>query len=105
LLADYLREMTIFPAGRHDDQVDSTAQALAWTKIRPAGWGIIEFYRQQNEARSGQSRRTKIRLHAREGISHVYGLSGRCYAVIDRVVEVEREDARSLLGAGFVEDV
>jgi len=44
-LADYLAELTTFPAGRHDDQVDSTAQALAWMKRRPAGaeaW--IEFY-------------------------------------------------------------
>jgi len=40
-----LAELTTFPAGRHDDQVDSTAQALAWAKRRPAGaeaW--IEFY-------------------------------------------------------------
>ena len=33
-LADYLAELTAFPAGRHDDQVDSTAQALARTKQR-----------------------------------------------------------------------
>jgi predicted phage terminase large subunit-like protein len=44
-LADYLHELTMFPAGRYDDQVDSTAQALAWTKIRPPGWGIFEYYR------------------------------------------------------------
>ncbi len=31
-LADYLAELTTFPAGRHDDQVDSTAQALAWAR-------------------------------------------------------------------------
>jgi phage terminase large subunit-like protein len=36
-LADYLNELTMFPAGRYDDQVDSAAQALAWTKIRPPG--------------------------------------------------------------------
>jgi len=39
-LADYLAELLSFPAGRHDDQVDSTAQALAWMKMRrsePAG--------------------------------------------------------------------
>ena len=39
-LADYLAELTAFPAGRHDDQVDSTAQALAWAKrilFEPAG--------------------------------------------------------------------
>ena len=44
-LADYLAELAAFPRGRHDDQVDSTAQALAWTKRRPTGaeaW--IQFY-------------------------------------------------------------
>ena len=44
-LANYLAEFAAFPRGRHDDQVDSTAQALAWAK-RPLtgaeGW--IEFY-------------------------------------------------------------
>lgn len=29
-LDDYLRELTSFPNSKHDDQVDSTAQALAW---------------------------------------------------------------------------
>jgi predicted phage terminase large subunit-like protein len=27
-LAEYLHEMTVFPNGKHDDQVDSTAQFL-----------------------------------------------------------------------------
>ena len=31
-LADYIHELTSFPKGKHDDQVDSTAQALAWIK-------------------------------------------------------------------------
>ncbi|HEX4159985.1 MAG TPA: phage terminase large subunit [Rhizomicrobium sp.] len=29
-LDDYLRELTSFPNARHDDQVDSTTQAIAW---------------------------------------------------------------------------
>src|ERR1700730_1773369 len=29
-LAEYLHEMTVFPKGKHDDQVDSTAQFLDW---------------------------------------------------------------------------
>jgi predicted phage terminase large subunit-like protein len=29
-LADYLHELTTFPYGKHDDQADSTSQALAW---------------------------------------------------------------------------
>jgi predicted phage terminase large subunit-like protein len=44
-LAVYLAEMTAFPAGRHDDQVDSTAQVLAWMKrSRTGGEGWLEFY-------------------------------------------------------------
>jgi predicted phage terminase large subunit-like protein len=31
-LAEYLHELTAFPRGRHDDQVDSTAQMLDWFK-------------------------------------------------------------------------
>jgi predicted phage terminase large subunit-like protein len=57
-LASYLHEMTTFPNGRHDDQVDSTAQMLDWFK-RGSGptsnAGIYELYRQlAEEARGGQ---------------------------------------------------
>ena len=31
-LAPYLHELTVFPNGKHDDQVDSTAQMLDWFK-------------------------------------------------------------------------
>jgi phage terminase large subunit-like protein len=44
-LAEYLRELTLFPAARHDDQVDSTAQALAWMKRRPRAPGMMEHWR------------------------------------------------------------
>ena len=48
-LAEYLHEMTIFPKGKHDDQVDSTAQFLDWLKKPMPGWAIFEFYRRQAE--------------------------------------------------------
>ncbi len=47
-LADYLAELTTFPAGRHDDQVDSTAQALAWASAKRQGMTAEDwrqFYR------------------------------------------------------------
>ncbi len=48
-LADYLHELLIFPNGAHDDQVDSTSQAVNWlTRIKP-GHGIMEYYRQEAE--------------------------------------------------------
>ena len=31
-LATYLHELTVFPHGRHDDRVDSTAQLSGWFK-------------------------------------------------------------------------
>jgi hypothetical protein len=52
-LAQYLHELTSFPKGRHDDQVDSTAQMLDWFK-RGSGpssdAGIWHLYKQQYEA-------------------------------------------------------
>lgn len=47
-VADYLHEMSSFPLGKHDDQVDSTSQFLDWAKaIDPY---IIVFARQQVQA-------------------------------------------------------
>jgi hypothetical protein len=38
-----------FPRGRHDDQVDSTAQALARTKLRLAEPGMLGHWRRSAE--------------------------------------------------------
>ena len=46
-LAEYLHEITLFPKGKHDDQVDSTAQFLDWFKRPFPGQGIFEYYRQR----------------------------------------------------------
>jgi phage terminase large subunit-like protein len=48
-LAEYLHEMTVFPKGKHDDQVDSTNQFLDWVKRPMPGWGIYEYYRREAE--------------------------------------------------------
>jgi len=53
-LAEYLHELTAFPRGRHDDQVDSTAQMLDWFKQAGSGpssnGGIWHLYKEQYEA-------------------------------------------------------
>src|SRR5882757_4766121 len=46
-LAEYLHEMTVFPNGKHDDQVDSTAQFLDWFKRPYPGQNMFELYRRQ----------------------------------------------------------
>jgi predicted phage terminase large subunit-like protein len=48
-LAEYLHELTVFPKGKHDDQVDSTAQFLDWFKRPFPCQGIFEYYRQLAE--------------------------------------------------------
>jgi hypothetical protein len=53
-LAEYPHELTAFPRGRHDDQVDSTARMLDWFKQagsgRSSNAGIWHLYQQQYEA-------------------------------------------------------
>jgi predicted phage terminase large subunit-like protein len=46
-LAEYLHELTSFPRGKYDDQVDSTSQALDWFKQRclTPVCGIMEYYK------------------------------------------------------------
>jgi hypothetical protein len=43
-LAAYLHELTVFPYGKHDDQADSTSQALDWAKQYPARLPMDEFH-------------------------------------------------------------
>ena len=48
-LAAYLQELAAFPHGRHDDQVDSTAQALDWLKQAGREPGILGYYRRLSQ--------------------------------------------------------
>jgi predicted phage terminase large subunit-like protein len=45
----YIAELTVFPNGRNDDQVDSTSQALEWIFTPVEGFGLLEYYRQEYE--------------------------------------------------------
>ncbi len=98
-LPDYLAELTAFPASRHDDQVVSTAQALAWAS-RPLtgaeGW--IAFWTGRDDGLASASNR--IRVKAPENCSHVQVLSGAQLGVPnDRILELDESDARPLLAA------
>jgi len=58
-LAAYIHELTTFPNGKHDDQADSTSQALDWVKEHWVEPGFIRWLRLDCEKRqaSGQTRR------------------------------------------------
>jgi hypothetical protein len=105
-LARYLHELTVFPHGKHDDQVDSTAQLLDWYK-RGSGpnsnAGIFELYRQRaEELRLGQAPGPPACLRTPRGVSHVQMFSGVHRAVAsDGTVEMSQSDAEPLLRAGW----
>jgi predicted phage terminase large subunit-like protein len=45
-LSQYLHELVTFPNGKHDDQADSTSQALGWLKNFMWEPGILIHYRE-----------------------------------------------------------
>jgi predicted phage terminase large subunit-like protein len=56
-LAEYLHELSTFPNGKYDDQVDSTSQALDWIKKGATGHGLLDYWRElyeQQQARKDE---------------------------------------------------
>ena len=108
-LDEYLHEMTVFPKGKHDDQVDSTAQFLDWFKRPFPGQGCREFWRmlaqeaEQCRERDQNPERFRVRLRAPAGITgQVQPWSGRViYIGPDGTVEMSAADAQPLIGSGW----
>jgi len=102
-LADYIHEMITFPHAKYDDQVDSTSQALAWAKQRPAGWGVLEHMRRIVEKENGRAVGFPVTLKVpKVGITHVETIDGRRHPVRpDSTIELNEEDAKPLLAAGY----
>jgi len=103
-LAEYLHEMIVFPKGKHDDQVDSTAQFLDWFKKPMPNWGIFECTRRraQEIAQQPEDReRHRVLLEGPVGQS-VQTFSGRHLEVAwDGTLELSADDAASLIRAGW----
>ena len=103
-LAEYLHEMTIFPKGKHDDQVDSTAQFLDWFKTPMPGWGIFEHTRRMAEKLKHPEplEQFYVRLKAPAGIGSVQTFSGRHLNIgSDGTVEMSVDDAKYLIPYGW----
>src|SRR5882724_6136379 len=101
-LAEYLHEMTVFPNGKHDDQVDSTAQFLDWFKRPMSNQGIFEYYRRMAE-KLKPPKPVYVRLKAPPGIGAVQTRSGQRTTIgEDRIVEMSAEDANCLIPDGWI---
>ena len=60
-LGQYLHELTVFPHGKHDAQVASTAQMLNWLKQagrEPQDW-MWQMYKQAQQAGTPQAARSE----------------------------------------------
>jgi hypothetical protein len=103
-LADYVHEMTSFPKGKHDDQVDPTAQALARIKqsTLSSAEAWIEYYRGEVEEAHGKKQSVLVRLKAPAGVGSVHLLSGPTMAVPPGgILELTEKNALPLLRAGW----
>src|SRR5712672_1307675 len=101
-LSEYLHEMTVFPKGKHDDQVDSTAQFLDWFKKPFPSQGIFEYYRRMAE-KLKPPEPVFVRLKAPPGIGAVQTRSGQRTTIgEDRIVEMSEEDADCLIPDGWI---
>jgi hypothetical protein len=73
------------------------------------GWGLIEYTRLEAErataprANPNDASQFTVTLRAPDGISDVYLMSGRAVSVAaDRLVSMSPEDAKPLLGIGWI---
>lgn len=102
-LEDFVHELCGFPSVRHDDQVDSTSQALAWIRQQGNPGGLWHYMRQEFEKKVAFSEHRTVHLRARAGISHFIGRHGTKIAVGPaRTLWLTEQDARSAVAAGFV---
>ncbi|HWY71983.1 MAG TPA: phage terminase large subunit [Terriglobales bacterium] len=58
-LAQYVHELATFPNGKHDDQADSTSQALDWMKSFLFEPGIVQYYRREAEKLKTEQQQTE----------------------------------------------
>jgi hypothetical protein len=103
-LADFLHEVSVFPRGKYDDQVDSLAQFLHWysTPMPYAGW--FEYARRQSE-KVQHPERFRVRLQPPLGsrIGHLATMSGPIARQPDGTIEVAYQDALTLIRLGWTQ--
>ena len=101
-LDEYTDELCGFPSTKHDDQVDSTSQALMWLQDRLTTPSIIEHYRRENERRIAYAEDRTVHMRAPAGVNQVGMKDGHNRPVgPDGTIWVTAENAGWLSLAGF----
>ena len=95
----YILELTTFPNAKHDDQVDSTVNALAWStqEANKPGMNIIRYYEMEAaklHQRDGEGDLVKVRSLIYTTVQTSTGKSFNC--VPGQIIEVDSFTAGSL---------
>jgi len=100
-LDNYLHELTGFPNAKHDDQVDSTVYALAWSTPDGNAEGWIEYVRRRAEKERGNySSKQMIRVRL-PWLGTFQLITGRSVNAPDnRIVEMTEEEFLPLQNSG-----
>ena len=103
-LEDYVYELCGFPGLKHDDQVDSTSQFLAWFREEGEPGGLYRFYEQEFERQRALAEDRTVQLRATAGMSHFVSITGDWISVgSDGTVWLTEKDAGSARQAGFAD--
>ena len=101
-LEDYDHELCGFPAVRHDDQVDSTSQALDWHRTEGNPGGLWHFMRQEAEKHEAWHNHRTVLMRAPHGTNRYGAIDGVEHIVgIDGTLWLTEKDARYAECAGF----
>jgi len=85
-IEDYLHNICAFPKAAHDDDMDSTSQALIYMRSRLGG-GIVEFYRQQATGDVPESQAARKTARATSGSADTMEESVLMRNVIEAVAQ------------------
>ena len=100
----YVHELCGFPGLKHDDQVDSTSQFLAWFREEGDMGGLARYYEEEAEKKRAFEEDRTVHMRAPVGVSHHFPMSGECLSIgPDRTIWLTEFDARSARTAGFVD--
>ena len=103
-LEDYVYELCGFPGLKHDDQVDSTSQFLAWVREEGEPGGLYRFYEQEFERQRAMAEDRTVQLRAPAGRSHFVSITGEWIPIgSDGTVWLTEKDAGGALQSGFAD--
>lgn len=69
-IEEYLKELCMFPAVPHDDETDSTTQYVNWARVRVGMMGLLEYMKEEVNARKGSAAPKEEPAPAPEEVDH-----------------------------------